>query len=130
MARQSGDTKMVRSSLALLQERFEELQRAKERREQTEHMRWISEPGHPNRSASPDSSRARFQHQSSHPHLLPRPTPEDCFLSLGLNPHSQRNHAKFRTMNTMLSPNAWPNVASAISSRSPDYSEVDTSLHL
>ncbi|KAI3440947.1 uncharacterized protein J3R85_002982 [Psidium guajava] len=130
MARQSGDTKVVRSSLALLQERFKELQRAKERREQRERMRWISKPGRPSHNSSPDRSRARFQHQASHPHLPSRAAPEDCFLSLCHNPQSQWNHAKFRTMNTMPSPNAWPNVASAISSRCPNYLEVDTSLHL
>lgn len=130
MARQSGDTKMVRSSLALLQERFKELQRAKERREQWDHMRWIPEPGQPNHSASPDRARARFQHQTSHPHLPLRPAPEDCFLSLGLNSHSQRNHGKFRTMNTMPSPNIWPNVTPSTLSKCPDYSDIDTSLHL
>ncbi|KAK3404340.1 hypothetical protein EUGRSUZ_K00650 [Eucalyptus grandis] len=130
MARQSGDTKMVRSSLALLQERFKELQRAKERREQREHMRWFPEPVQPNYNASPDRSRACFQYQTSHPHLPSRPAPEDCFLSPGLNSHPQRSHGKFRTMNTMQSPDIWPNAASATSFRSPEYSDVDTSLHL
>ncbi|XP_027333539.1 uncharacterized protein LOC113848283 [Abrus precatorius] len=116
MGRQDNDPTTVNSSIALLQERFRQLEKVKERREGKELLKLLS--------SETSSMRNPPSHNSQQPRLVVphRPTLHDS-LSLGLNfTTKQGDH------NTMKSPPSWPQGAST--SRNFDSSDVDTSLHL
>ncbi|CAL1382338.1 unnamed protein product [Linum trigynum] len=86
MGRQIGDSStMVNSSIALLQERFKELQRVKEKRQEKELLKLFSEssernttPPTPSGSSSPSSSSSsRPLERDSYASNLPTTTPRD-----------------------------------------------------
>ncbi|KAK7258368.1 hypothetical protein RIF29_23941 [Crotalaria pallida] len=136
MGRQDNDpTTTVTSSIALLQERFRELEKVKERREGKQLLRLLSSES----SSSTSSSiimhnNTASQNSQQQPLLLHRqPNLHDYSLysssSSGLSFTSKQGNS-----NTMKSPhdqssNLWPQGASS-ASRNFDSSDVDTSLHL
>ncbi|KAI4305663.1 hypothetical protein L6164_029015 [Bauhinia variegata] len=131
MGRHEDDPTTVNSSIALLQERFRQLEKVKERREGKELLKLFSE-------AQTSSSAKRFQPSESslQPRLVdhqhrPSALHHDS-LSLGLNLTN-------KVVNDNRSPgrgspavNLWADGAAATSStsRNFDNSDVDTSLHL
>lgn len=130
MAGQWGDQSSVSASIALLQERFTQLQKMKEKREEKEHQRLIYyEPGHTMPATPFEHSKMNFQKDQNH--LSRPPRQESSSVSLGLelygNFHSTRN---------MRSTNLWSNTAISAenATRNPSYNydrwDVDTSLHL
>lgn len=124
MGRQNGDPTMVGSSIALLQERFRQLQKVKERREEKELQKFLSETERVSRS---DPSNRSFQSETtfSRDH---RKTPQES-LSLGLDLQTKQADLDL-SMKTEPS-NLWSfNTASSSSSKSFENSEIDTSLHL
>ncbi|XVE78327.1 hypothetical protein DITRI_Ditri13aG0135800 [Diplodiscus trichospermus] len=119
MGRQGGDPTRVSSSIALLQERFRQLQKVRERREEKELLKLFSESKH---------SSPTMHHE---PNRLPLQPSDQDPLSLGLN--SQSWQTSFRAMaTTSESTSSWPNSAAATSSSSKHFgnSDVDTSLRL
>ncbi|EXC02643.1 hypothetical protein L484_002308 [Morus notabilis] len=121
MGRQSGDaTTKVSSSIALLQERFRQLQKVKEKREEKELLKMLSESERASPTSHFDPSNLPFQSNnrrtvlSSHTHTPT--TSRDQSLSLGLD--LQATQADLNT------------ASSATSSKTIDNSEIDTSLHL
>ncbi|KAK2378260.1 hypothetical protein P8452_49770 [Trifolium repens] len=113
MGRQDNDPTMVNSSIALLQERFRQLEKVKERREGKQLLRLLSSES--NTSASQQR-------------LVPnnRQTHHDS-LSLGLNLTSKQGD--MNTMKSSTSLSSWSHGGSS-TSRNFDTSDVDTSLHL
>ncbi|PON80707.1 hypothetical protein PanWU01x14_002630 [Parasponia andersonii] len=128
MGRQSGDaTTKVSSSIALLQERFRQLQKVKERREEKELMKMLSESEKVSPKGHFDPSNLPFQ---SNMNLPQRPTSQDDqSLSLGLDLQSKQSDVY--TFRSQPLTSLWPNTsAAASSSKSFDNSDIDTSLHL
>lgn len=125
MGRQGGDSTAVNSSIALLQERFRQLERVREKREEKEMLKLFNDS---DRRSSPAM---RYEHNKlpSQPEIfLPNRPPYQESLSLGL--HSQGRHADFRSKTT-TSTSLWPTSPPGPStSRNFDHSDVDTSLHL
>ena len=137
MGRQSGDaTTKVTSSIALLQERFRQLQKVKERREEKELLRMLSESERASPSGHFDPSNSPFQSTNMAFPQNNRPTPsQDQSLSLGLDLQSkQADHYATRATTTQhltSSQSLWhSSTASASSSKSFDNPDIDTSLHL
>lgn len=133
MAGQWGNQSSVSTSIALLQERFTQLQKMKERREQKEHQRLIySEPRH----AIPATplEHAKMNSQKDQTLLSKTPQQESSPVCLGLEFHNK--HTNFQSMRNMRSPNIWSYTATSAekTARSPSYNydkwDVDTSLHL
>lgn len=131
MGRQANDpTTTVNSSIALLQERFRQLEKVKERREGKQLLKLLSSE---NTSSSimqnPSSQNSQQHQQQQQSRMVPplhRPILHDS-LSLGLNFSTQGDH---NTMNMKPPPssNLWPQ--GSPTSRNFDTSDVDTSLHL
>ncbi|XVF71763.1 hypothetical protein PTKIN_Ptkin12aG0065100 [Pterospermum kingtungense] len=132
MGRQGGDPTVVSSSIALLQERFRQLQKVREKREERELLKLFSESerGHsptmrydPNRLSmvTPPPYRQALHHDQDS-------------LALGLN--SQSWQTDFRSAMAIPASTAsslWPNNSTATTSSTSKYfenSDVDTSLHL
>lgn len=113
-SRQDNDPTMVNSSsIALLQERFRQLEKVKERREGKQLVRSTSSIMH-----NPAASQPRL--------MVPdRPTLHDS-VSFGVNLTSKQGDQN--TVKSPSSSNLWPRGAST--SRNFDSSDVDTSLHL
>ena len=125
MGRQSNDPTMVSSSIALLQERFRQLEKVKERREEKELLKLFAETERIMPATHFEPSKLSFQPEMITPH---RSTLQDS-PSLGLN--LQTKQADFQAMKMPTLPNLWPNgAAMASTSRSFENSDVDTSLHL
>lgn len=121
MARESGDPTAVGSSIVLLQERFRQLQKMKEKREGRELLKLFSESEQITTTPSKCSDPERTVYTS-------RPPPRDS-LSLGLDLYNK--HADFRPIQTPPSTNLWSAGAAKVSkSYSYEKSDVDTSLHL
>lgn len=128
MGRQGNDPiTFVNSSIALLQERFRQLEKVKERREGKQLLKLLSS----GTTSSSSSMHNPTSQDSQQPKLFTphKPTLHDS-LSLGLNfTNKQGDH---NTMKMKPSPssssNLWPHGAST--SRNFDSSDVDTSLHL
>ncbi|KAH1211282.1 hypothetical protein GmHk_14G039766 [Glycine max] len=121
MGRQGNDPSptTVNSSIALLQERFRQLEKVKERRE-----------GKQLKLLSFETTSSSSQNSQQQPRLVAphRPTLHDS-LSLGLNfTNKQGDHHNTMNMKPPPSSNLWPQGAST--SRNFDTSDVDTSLHL
>ncbi|GFZ05251.1 hypothetical protein Acr_17g0008230 [Actinidia rufa] len=119
MGRQSSchPTMVGSSSIALLQERFRQLERVRERREKQEH-RTLFEPG-----------KSSFQ---QHKMIFPLfPPPQDHHeLSLGLEPPLGKL-GDFRAIKTGTLPNSRSTDATLMGNINKiENSEVDTSLHL
>lgn len=126
MGRQSSDSIVVHSSIVLLQERFRQLQRAKEMREERELLRLLSESERVvNPTARYEPSRLFFHSELINP---PRP-------SLQHSPYLQTNpqgkNTDLHVIETPLLANLWS--TDAVMHRRnvfDDVSDVDTSLHL
>ncbi|THG22517.1 hypothetical protein TEA_025050 [Camellia sinensis var. sinensis] len=122
MGRHGNDPTMVGSSIALLQERFKQLQRVREKREQQELLKLFSE----SKQITPTIGKVSVQPKMIFPLS---PPPQDHPLSLRLNSPSKVSDIKAienRSLTTLWS------IDATIMSISPstENSEVDTSLHL
>ncbi|GAU43709.1 hypothetical protein TSUD_254380 [Trifolium subterraneum] len=115
MGRQDNDPTMVNSSIALLQERFRQLEKVKERREGKQLLRLLSSES--NTSASQQRLVVPNNRQTHHDSL-----------SLGLNLTSKQGD-HMNTMKSSTSLTSWSHGGSSTSTNF-DTSEVDTSLHL
>ncbi|XP_044502552.1 uncharacterized protein LOC123223453 [Mangifera indica] len=125
MGRQNGDSTMVSSSIALLQERFRQLERVREKREEKELLKLFAE-------SDPTAPAMRYEcNKSLQPQIMipsHRPPLQDS-LSLGLN--FPGKHSDYPAATNPSSSNLWPiSATSPSTSRSFDNSDVDTSLHL
>nr|DAD20265.1 TPA_asm: hypothetical protein HUJ06_021728 [Nelumbo nucifera] len=123
MGRQSSDSTVAHSSIALLQERFRQLQRVKEMREERELLRFYSESERVAPSMPHETTRLFFHSDLIHP---PRPTFQGS-LSHQLN--SRANHVDFQAVETPLMKNLWPRTVTHTPNNLDD-ADVDTSLHL
>ncbi|KAG5551006.1 hypothetical protein RHGRI_009436 [Rhododendron griersonianum] len=130
MNKQSCDSLIVHSSsIALLQERFRQLQRAKEMREGRELLRQVTEPDRDNSSACQDPSRVPFQSELIHP----------LRLHLQGSPTSSSSYQKSQSKQADLWAAATPPTSASLRymetvkhrpSSSFQESDIDTSLHL
>lgn len=134
---------MAKQALAILQERFVKLQRARERREEKEHRKHFAGPDpsrlylmFPDGSVRPKQAESSVQHQvNCHQYLArqQRKSPEGCFLSLGSR--SECNQGGFggvvglRAV-TPANKRPYRMTGRPGMSRAPDYADVDTCLHL
>ncbi|XP_059636715.1 uncharacterized protein LOC132278830 [Cornus florida] len=139
MGRESSDQQhtVIHSSIALLQERFRQLERMKEMREERELMRMISESHDQQQySSSPTmhyepSSSSFFFHSEL---ILPPRVVPPVQVSLSLWPNSQSKCSDFRGLD-QTAMKTWPTDtplvrASPVKSTQDSDSDVDTSLHL
>ncbi|CAK9133365.1 unnamed protein product [Ilex paraguariensis] len=127
MGRQSSVKMPVGSSIALLQERFKQLQRVREQREERELRKFFPEPKRiaPVQQSEPAKLLFRFRHET----IFPASSTLQNSVSLGLNPCNQ--HAEFRAVKASPSRNLRSIDKEIVSTtRSSDNSDVDTSLHL
>lgn len=125
MGRHSGDPTAASSSIALLQERFRQLQKMKEKREKRE-LRVFPESEQTMPATSSEPSKESFQYST----VFPSRPPYQDSLSLGLDIYSKYVNSK--SMNASPSTKLWSTGAAPTVSRSYAFekSEVDTSLHL
>ncbi|KAL7212382.1 hypothetical protein ACSBR2_015130 [Camellia fascicularis] len=134
MGRDSSDQIVIQSSIALLQERFRQLERVKEMREGRELLRSLLESktySIPTPNAQYEPSKLFFKSEI----LIPQPrTP--CQVSLSLWPNSQIKHSNFTSETPpQLLMKSWPTDNKPVL-RSPPIKfndsayDVDTSLHL
>ncbi|CAN1121113.1 hypothetical protein LINPERPRIM_LOCUS1988 [Linum perenne] len=136
MGRHVGDSStMVNSSIALLQERFKELQRVKEKRQEKELLKLFSESSerHINTASPPTPSSSSSPSPSSSKHF--DPSSYDDHMSIFLNHRStpspprplirgvKNNQASLWASSRASSP-------SSSSRTSFGHSDVDTSLRL
>lgn len=124
-----SDPTVVHSSIALLQERFRQLQRAKEKREEREFLRSFSQPEHVNQTTCHEPSRLFFISEL----ILPsRPSPPSG--SLSMQSSWQTNSRDTLLQETQTIPtlaNLWSKeIVMMDRSNTFDDSDVDTSLHL
>lgn len=125
MGRQSNDPTMVSSSIALLQERFRQLEKVKEQREEKELLNLFAETERIMPTAHFEPSKLSFQPQMTNPNWSTlRDSPS---LELNLQTKQVDVQAMKRPTLTDLRPNG---AAMASTSRSFENSDVDTSLHL
>ncbi|KAL6310995.1 hypothetical protein AAG906_024659 [Vitis piasezkii] len=124
MGRQSSDPIVIHSSIALLQERFRQLQRAKEMREERELLRLFSQSPGVNPTEFPEPSRSFFQSELILPHRSPLPG------SPSSQPNSHNKHSDLQVIETPILVNLWPSEKVYQASKNFDDSDVDTSLHL
>ncbi|CAK9180405.1 unnamed protein product [Ilex paraguariensis] len=126
MGRQSSDPTPVASSIALLQERFRQLQRVKEQREERDLLRQFSGPEQITLIKHSEPDKLPFHRETI---FTSRSTLQDS-LSLGLNLHGK--HAELQAMKTSPLTKLWSTDLAIVSgaSHTSDNSEVDTSLHL
>jgi hypothetical protein len=133
MGREEQDSSVIHSSssIALLQERFRQLQRVKEMREERELIRMLAEPKQLNLYPSmpyEQPSRLFFHSELIIP---PRSPPQ---VSLSVSPPSQsRWPADYSVSETPLVVNSWRHTdhrSFEFNDSDSDHSKVDTSLHL
>ncbi|KAF8043030.1 hypothetical protein BT93_A1388 [Corymbia citriodora subsp. variegata] len=135
MGRQGTDPSptVMNSSIALLQERFRELQRVKQRREERELMRLSLEPDLAAAPIANSDHQARFGLQPGMSSSSSSSTQDYCSLSLGLTAHTNGDMAGSGVAKTNPRMSLWPGDNSlAISGTSKGFKspDVDTSLHL
>ncbi|KAJ4981196.1 hypothetical protein NE237_032033 [Protea cynaroides] len=125
MGRQSNDTIAISSSIALLQERFRELQRVKAMREERKLLKWFVDSERNTPTMHLETARLFFNPEL----ILPPGPPHQGFLSHRAN--TQVNHANFRAVEVPLLMNFWPrDKANMHTSNNFDDTDIDTSLHL
>ncbi|KAF7146231.1 hypothetical protein RHSIM_Rhsim04G0014600 [Rhododendron simsii] len=128
MNKQSCDSLIVHSSsIALLQERFRQLQRAKEMREGRELLRQVTEPDRDNSSTCQDPSRVLFQSELIRPLRLPlQGSPSSSYQQ------SQSKQADLWAAATPPTSESlhYMETVKHRSSSSFQESDIDTSLHL
>ncbi|KAK6919230.1 hypothetical protein RJ641_015134 [Dillenia turbinata] len=130
MGRQNGDPTVITSSIALLQERFRQLERARERREEKEFLKLFSDSDVSEPISRFDPAKLSQRCETTFP--PPRRSPIDRFpptrphvqdsLPLGLGSQSMRGPS------TTL-PTGAPSMMSG-STKNYEHLDVDTSLHL
>ncbi|KAF5726543.1 hypothetical protein HS088_TW22G00222 [Tripterygium wilfordii] len=126
--RPNGDSTMVgSSSIALLQERFRELQRVKKDREKKELLRLYTGSELVRPSVLYDQHTKLGYHQQEVMFLPSKPALVDS-LSLGLK--LQSNRADFQVRNGTSLTNSRPSVVNSSKEFCFDSSDVDTTLHL
>ncbi|KAI4363752.1 hypothetical protein MLD38_019927 [Melastoma candidum] len=143
MARGRGDPKPIRSSLAILHERFEVLQREKKRRERKELMMYFPDPvaNHFNGTffdgpVPRDQTELSVQHQRDYHPCLARQrwkSLEGCFLTSETS--SRRDQGEFGGGEFLEMPlaNKRPRCSDCqpVTQSAPGHSDVlDTTLHL
>ncbi|KAK3433551.1 hypothetical protein EUGRSUZ_D01438 [Eucalyptus grandis] len=141
---ESNDPIVIQSSIALLQERFRQLQKVKEMREERQTLKLLTEPNSKvlSPTASPPPSHCEplgfFFH---HPEMMVNNIYPACSsppqLSLSLWPSSRSNYSHLRFGETpALVTSLWPVETTSLRVSSTKYKEydhfddVDTSLHL
>lgn len=126
MNKESTESLVVHSSsIALLQERFRQLQRAKEMREEQELLRQITEPHRDNSTTCQDPSRLAFQSEFIHT-LTPQ-----LQGSASFHHHLQSKEAYPWTIETPpTSVNLQYTETVECKSSSFEDPDIDTSLHL
>ncbi|MFS7980039.1 hypothetical protein Hanom_Chr10g00934721 [Helianthus anomalus] len=136
MKRQHGDPMEVgsgasSSSIALLQERFRQLQKMREKREEMKVLKLLSEP----ETMSPTKCYERSRNSSVHPEMIyhkPAMTAKLPFqdsLSLGLDLYGQKT--ELQPSKTPPFRDFWSMDSVTVSAlRVHDKPDVDTSLHL
>ncbi|XP_073103326.1 uncharacterized protein [Elaeis guineensis] len=123
MGRQNNDP-IVHSSIALLQERFRQLQRVKEMREERELIRVPAADGdRPSPGAYCEQPKWFF-----HPDLIRPSQPLQAPPSQQLD--TQGNRTQFEDLEISLSMSLWPNEPRDNGSVRHNETDVDTSLHL
>ncbi|KAL0925960.1 hypothetical protein M5K25_004338 [Dendrobium thyrsiflorum] len=122
MRRQSSEPAVLHSSIALLQERFRQLQRVKEKREEREQIRAINEHLHLQQQQQQPKwfVHPELMHPSSHL----RNTASSFLVS------ESNDFNEFQSVEASLSLRSWRPPASVIQSSNGFNEEVDTSLHL
>lgn len=124
MGRQGSDPIAIHSSIALLQERFRRLQRAKEMRKERELLRVFSQSPGVNPTEFSEPSGSFFQSELILTHGPP-------FLgSLSSQPNLQNKHSDLQVIDTPILANLRPSENVYQASKNFDDSDVDTSLHL
>ncbi|KAK2995636.1 hypothetical protein RJ640_013593 [Escallonia rubra] len=118
LGRQSGDTTAMGSSIALLQERFRQLEKMREKREERELLRLFSESQQISQSKCFEPAKLNLQPAT----IFPSRPPVQDSLSLGLNLFNK--HVDFRPMTTPPSTNLW-SARAAPMSRSQNYEKSD-----
>ncbi|KAL4342306.1 hypothetical protein GQ457_08G015730 [Hibiscus cannabinus] len=123
MGRQGGDPTVVSSSIALLQERFRQLQKDREKREERELLKLLSESDlvGPNMGYGPNRSAGANLPYKQQPH-------QDSSLSLGLSSHGRR--IDFRATAIPASSTSLLPKETSSTSKKWETCDVDTSLHL
>ncbi|KAG6637771.1 hypothetical protein CIPAW_11G201300 [Carya illinoinensis] len=125
MSRQYFDATIIHSSTGLLQERFRQLQRAKEMREARELLRMLlSEPGRVNPATYSDATRSFFHSEFiNSPSSLPQSS-----LYFQLNFQSKHTDLQVTEIPLLANLGSINSVMDKINNF--DDSDVDTSLHL
>lgn len=128
MATKSCDGTSHHSSIALLQERFRQLQRAKEMREEKELLRLLSESERTNPAKRYEPTGFFFHSES----LLPHRPPSSHQNSVYLQPNLQSKHGNLQATETTSIFGNISSTGAAMNNRTynMDDSDVDTSLHL
>ncbi|PIA58188.1 hypothetical protein AQUCO_00500250v1 [Aquilegia coerulea] len=128
MGRENSEpTVVMHSSIALLQERFRQLQRVKEMREERELLKLFSESERLSPTICCETTRQFFHTESTiHPQ-----TSKHSSLSY-FHPESQEGkYGHSQAVNTPLLMSLWPTDRSIVrASNTLDDAEVDTTLHL
>lgn len=115
-----GDSIMVCSSIALLQQRFKQLEKDREKREEKELMKVLSESESANRRYDPKGLLYRQQQSRQ----------DSSLLSLGLSLYDRRTLA-IPTPSSTTTTSLWgANDTPTTSNKFETYDHVDTSLHL
>ncbi|KAK1353726.1 Chlorophyll a/b-binding family protein [Heracleum sosnowskyi] len=138
MTGQRGEKLSGTSSIALLQERFRQLQKMREKREEKEHHRLIyPEPEH---TCTTMPALVPFEHaniNSQKDSSFPSKTPQQESPPLHLGLELRNKHTNLQSFNNSTSSDLWSNNATFPASTtpiSPSYNyekwDVDTSLHL
>ncbi|GLU23886.1 hypothetical protein SLE2022_398620 [Rubroshorea leprosula] len=119
------DPTVFHSSIALLQERFRQLERAKEMRQEKELFRMLSESKQINAAMPHVPSRSFF-----HSELMLQPElPLQSTLYSEANMHMQNKHTQVQANQTPILENLWSR-DTVMHKTNFDDSDVDTSLHL
>ncbi|KAJ4837231.1 hypothetical protein Tsubulata_027960 [Turnera subulata] len=124
MGRQSCDPTVIHSSIALLQERFRQLEKAKEMRQQRELLRLLSEAEQVKAATTYKPSRLFFPQEF----MLPQGQSPQC--SLSLQPNVQTKPRDLQVNETPQLENLWLVDTAMRTKIDFDESDVDTSLHL
>ncbi|XP_050217279.1 uncharacterized protein LOC126668106 [Mercurialis annua] len=124
MGRQTCDPTVIHSSIALLQERFRQLERAKEMRQQRELLRLFAEAEQVKPVKGYEQSRTFFQSE------LVLPPGKPLHDNLYIRPYMQNKYAEFQINETPNLVSLCPKNTVMHITNNFDESDVDTSLHL
>ncbi|KAJ9153887.1 hypothetical protein P3X46_027275 [Hevea brasiliensis] len=124
MGRQNCDPTIMHSSIALLQERFRQVEKAKEMRQQRQLLRLLSEAEQVKSAKAYEPSRPFFHSELTHSPGQPLQGP------VYLQPNTENEHTHLQINETAN----WANLRSKNTvthiANNFDESDVDTSLHL